>query len=215
VNDRGPYIGNRVLDLSYAAAQQIGLIEPGTGEVNIAVVKLGNGEREAPAPFEATIAEAPKVTPAPPPVSTAPNVEIPIPHEPVVVDRVEVEGVRKQVAADGKTIETHIERADPEQAPAPDTSAPATTGSEKPTPEKPAPRVVPRVHGFIVQVGAFSIEANANALLERLTSIGQKAWIARDDLYRVRLGPFATREQAVSARASLEAQGISAIIVSE
>ena len=29
VNDRGPYIGNRVIDLSYAAAQKIGLIEPG------------------------------------------------------------------------------------------------------------------------------------------------------------------------------------------
>ena len=29
VNDRGPYIANRVIDLSYAAAQKIGLIEPG------------------------------------------------------------------------------------------------------------------------------------------------------------------------------------------
>ena len=35
INDRGPFIGGRVIDLSYAAAQQIGLIEPGIGEVDM------------------------------------------------------------------------------------------------------------------------------------------------------------------------------------
>lgn len=33
VNDRGPYHGNRVLDLSKAAAQRIGLIGPGVATV--------------------------------------------------------------------------------------------------------------------------------------------------------------------------------------
>src|SRR5437763_17174899 len=33
INDRGPYIGSRMIDLSYAAAQQIGLVEPGSGDV--------------------------------------------------------------------------------------------------------------------------------------------------------------------------------------
>jgi len=46
INDRGPYIGQRLIDLSYAAAQQIGLIEPGSGDVDIKLVKLGRGERE-------------------------------------------------------------------------------------------------------------------------------------------------------------------------
>jgi rare lipoprotein A len=35
VNDRGPFIAGRDLDLSYAAANEIGLIGPGTGEVRI------------------------------------------------------------------------------------------------------------------------------------------------------------------------------------
>ena len=35
VNDRGPFHGNRVLDLSYAAAKQIGLANAGTANVNI------------------------------------------------------------------------------------------------------------------------------------------------------------------------------------
>ncbi|AWT48806.1 septal ring lytic transglycosylase RlpA family lipoprotein [Psychrobacter sp. YP14] len=35
VNDRGPYHGNRVLDLSYAAAKQIGLVSRGIANVTI------------------------------------------------------------------------------------------------------------------------------------------------------------------------------------
>jgi len=57
VNDRGPYINDRVIDLSYAAALQIGLIEPGSGPVELAVVKLGRGDREPPAPYVVTVPE--------------------------------------------------------------------------------------------------------------------------------------------------------------
>ena len=35
INDRGPYIGARELDLSYGAARAIGLIEPGVATVSI------------------------------------------------------------------------------------------------------------------------------------------------------------------------------------
>ena len=35
INDRGPFIGARELDLSYGAASAIGLIEPGVAKVNI------------------------------------------------------------------------------------------------------------------------------------------------------------------------------------
>jgi rare lipoprotein A len=35
VNDRGPFHGNRVLDLSYGAAKRIGLTDAGTTNVNI------------------------------------------------------------------------------------------------------------------------------------------------------------------------------------
>jgi rare lipoprotein A len=38
INDRGPYKIGRVLDLSYAAAQQIGMVGPGTAEVEIRLV---------------------------------------------------------------------------------------------------------------------------------------------------------------------------------
>ena len=38
INDRGPFHGNRVIDLSTAAARSIGLIRSGTGRVNLALL---------------------------------------------------------------------------------------------------------------------------------------------------------------------------------
>ena len=35
INDRGPYIGSRELDLSYGAAKAIGLIDPGVASVSV------------------------------------------------------------------------------------------------------------------------------------------------------------------------------------
>ncbi len=35
VNDRGPYSGNRILDLSYGAAQKLGIVNQGMGNVTI------------------------------------------------------------------------------------------------------------------------------------------------------------------------------------
>ncbi len=42
VNDRGPFVKNRILDLSYAAARKIGLTGTGVGKVKIRIIRLGN-----------------------------------------------------------------------------------------------------------------------------------------------------------------------------
>ena len=41
VNDRGPFIPGRDLDLSYGAAKKIGLVNDGVGEVKISVIQWG------------------------------------------------------------------------------------------------------------------------------------------------------------------------------
>jgi rare lipoprotein A len=41
INDRGPFVFGRVIDLSHAAAAKIGLIGPGTGPVRVTVVTAG------------------------------------------------------------------------------------------------------------------------------------------------------------------------------
>jgi rare lipoprotein A len=38
INDRGPYVGNRVLDLSYSAAKKLGIHKAGTGVVEIKAI---------------------------------------------------------------------------------------------------------------------------------------------------------------------------------
>lgn len=38
INDRGPFVANRVIDLSYSAAEAIGMVGPGTAEVRLDVV---------------------------------------------------------------------------------------------------------------------------------------------------------------------------------
>ena len=190
INDRGPYVGNRLIDLSYAAAQQIGLVEPGSGEVDLSVVTIGKGEREPPAPYSVVVADI-ATTPAPLPA--------PAPA-PAIVDQIQVieehRGVetRKQVAADGKTIEA------------------VPVGTPKPMPVLHSP---PAAKGrFVVQVGAFGDEKNAIALQEKLRSEGFESFIDRGPvLHKVQIGPFETRELAVKTRARLEAAGVSAIII--
>jgi rare lipoprotein A len=216
VNDRGPYVGDRLIDLSYAAAQQIGIAESGGGEVDMTVVKMGRGEREPPAAFNVTVpdtsavaatpAQAPAPVPAPQPSAATP---------PATVDRIEVTeqhastGVetRRQVSASGTTIE------DVPVTTSPLPASPAPTPRVTPQPQ-PQPRPA-RTGRYVVQVGAFAQEANAKALQKKLASIGQEANIEHTSLYLVRIGPFETRDQAASVRSKLEAAGISAIITTQ
>jgi len=44
INDRGPFVKNRIIDLSYAAARMLGLVGPGTARVRLEVVGFENRE---------------------------------------------------------------------------------------------------------------------------------------------------------------------------
>jgi rare lipoprotein A len=50
VNDRGPFIDNRVIDLSFSAATKLGIVGVGTGMVEIAAVGTATTESPDPAP---------------------------------------------------------------------------------------------------------------------------------------------------------------------
>ncbi|HEX3584083.1 MAG TPA: septal ring lytic transglycosylase RlpA family protein [Thermoanaerobaculia bacterium] len=215
INDRGPFVGNRMIDLSFAAAQQIGLIDPGSGVVDVTVVAMGRGEREPPAPYTVTVnqpKEQVKIS-----SEEAPKVEFPLPTTTSVTPATpeadfdvqvveEHHGVetRKQVSPDGKKVETVVVSGAP--------AAPPAQADENPPARPPAPhRVTP---GFLVQVGAFGIEANAKALQSKLAQLGQQSHVDHvETLYRVRMGPYATREEAIRARGALETNGISAIVI--
>ena len=44
INDRGPYVKGRIIDLSYKAARKIGFVNQGTTKVRIDVIRLGDNK---------------------------------------------------------------------------------------------------------------------------------------------------------------------------
>lgn len=74
VNDRGPFVDDRIIDLSYTAAWKLDMLRAGTAKVEIRVLEPG---RRAPPPPVVAAAATPQPAPAPPPpvapVVAAPN----------------------------------------------------------------------------------------------------------------------------------------------
>ena len=67
VNDRGPFLHGRIIDLSYAAAHRIGIAQNGSGEVDVQAILPG------------TFAQAPAASQPPlPPVAAAPAATTPL-----------------------------------------------------------------------------------------------------------------------------------------
>jgi DedD protein len=94
-------------------------------------------------------------------------------------------------------------------ATAPAASAPAGSPAEART---------ARVGGWFVQAAALSNETAASQLSERLSKAGLTPFVERTEaagtvLYRVRLGPFGTRDAAVKARGKLHAMGVDSNVV--
>ena len=74
VNDRGPFLHSRVIDLSYAAAHRIGVAQRGSGEVEVVAVLPGEPTLVAAAPAAGVVT---RPLDAPPPVAAAPVATMP------------------------------------------------------------------------------------------------------------------------------------------
>ncbi len=154
INDRGPFVKDRVIDLSYAAAKVVGMIDTGTAPVRVEV--LGGGEMIAP---EAAPAPVDEVTPI--------QTEV-IAPAPVVTDMA--------------------------------SPAPETTGIF-----------------YTIQVGSFSSKANAETLLDALSTTHKDAYVEEfsttgSTYWRVRVGKFASKHDAEPTAADLTAAGYSVFI---
>ena len=64
VNDRGPFVGDRIIDLSYTAAHKLGMIRSGTAPVEIRVIEPG--EETPPRVLTASSTPPPAAIAAPP-----------------------------------------------------------------------------------------------------------------------------------------------------
>jgi DedD protein len=104
---------------------------------------------------------------------------------------------------------------------APETSAAKSEAKSQPTvPPDTAPASTQAVReGFAVQLAAYSDDKGANALASRLKRSGYPAYTeplktSRGTLWRVRVGPYPSRDAATGVRDKLKAEGQSGIVAS-
>jgi DedD protein len=114
----------------------------------------------------------------------------------------------------------------PASAPAEKTTPPATPAPSAEAKAAPpsanvaasAPKAAPAAHeGFAVQLAAFADDKGANALAGRLKRAGYTAYTeplktSKGTLWRVRVGPYGSREAAIAARDKLKSEGQSGIV---
>lgn len=151
INDRGPFHGNRLIDLSYTAAHKLGVLKGVT-----------------PVTVEAVFPESEEASQL---VQSDPEVQ----------------------SGPGDVAQT---AAGPMQVVAVETS-----------PSSPLETANSGV-AYYLQLGAFSSQERANAILERATVRLSRSFpavlrIAMDGLYKVQAGPFASHEEADLAAAQL------------
>jgi rare lipoprotein A len=185
VNDRGPFVGNRIIDLSYTAAAKLDMLRNGTALVEVRAI-----DPSTPLPVITASTAAPAPV-ARPPATTA-------------VTSVPPATTAVTAAAPGTS-------AAPNTAPAavalaavaPTTTAPTTT-----------PAAAGGSPTLFVQAGAFSDPANAERLAEKLRGGSYGKVFVRDDqiagrrMYRVRIGPVPDVAEFDRVVAALERAGI-------
>lgn len=198
VNDRGPMAGDRLIDLSRGAAEQLGL----TDGVSAVRVRRTN-------PIAAERAQLRAGKPVPERIATPDSLLA------ILRNKAKSLPIPKGVAASAVA------------------TAPIASGAAKPgddrfivegpgtvmPPPKPAPAVKPApvtkpaatapAGKYVVQVGAFSSEARADAAAKSVGGHVAKA----GKLWRVRVGPFASDADARGALGKVKAKGFRDAVV--
>ena len=91
INDRGPFLGERLIDLSYVAAHRLDLVRSGSGPVEVEAILPGS---EPPSPAPLTVQAA-----SPPPAAAFEAAYAPPPPEPAVSVAAQAAGFYLQLGA--------------------------------------------------------------------------------------------------------------------
>jgi rare lipoprotein A len=183
VNDRGPFLAGRIIDLSYAAAHRLGYATKGSGAVEVQLITPDDIQLAAKAGRSAKPVQG--ATPA----TVVATTSAPAPPEakPVTV-------AAAAAPINGAAVRGPMSLAES------DPLAELIAAAE----EQSRPAVLPTVSeagGTYLQLGAFSARDNAESFLAHVTR--ELAWAAdklsvvlRDGRYRVVLGPYAGAPEA-------------------
>jgi rare lipoprotein A len=203
VNDRGPFIDSRLIDLSYTAAHRIGVLGGGSGIVDVESVIP---DASSPNIQYAGAARRPPVAPRPAP-APAPAVMSTEPAPSAQADPI------LAIAAAARDINV-VATAAPELQPA---SPPPPPGPSAAVLARPAP---PDAPGIYLQLGAFGSRENAESYLARAKT--QIEWVSQllhlfpgNGMYRVHAGPYSSSSEArLAAERIASALGTRPVVVS-
>jgi len=186
VNDRGPYVKGRIIDLSEHAADLLGFRLNGLARVRVTF--LGRAEVNGPAIASAAEQTPPEIATA---VRAAPVMQVETSDLPAVTGAV--------VAS--PTVMASL-------------PAPVAQAVLPPIDQVPDGQVVempvPSATALYVQAGSFTSPYNAQTMAAKLQSAGARISPAMKDgrpVYRVRIGPFQSVEDADEALLEVQALG--------
>jgi rare lipoprotein A len=196
VNDRGPFHGGRVIDLSYTAALKLGVLNAvapvEVERITQDAIRSGAWKAGPERAVAAAPAAAPAATAAPPPlvVSPAPSVSAPVVSAPEVPS-----GAITSVAI----------------TPPANAAGDAAAAGDDEVPRAPPRPIALAAPGFWLQLGAFRERDGALDFQRKVER--ELDWLAPSlavftdrDLHRLQAGPYRTRSDAGSAADRLRAE---------
>jgi rare lipoprotein A len=176
INDRGPFVNNRIIDLSRRAAQLLAIDGPGTAPVRVQILADESRALAAAASGGNTKVAQTKPTPArqpaPPPAAQPPAI---------------TDGAGIYSGSDDGTIQQ---------------AALDPIITTQPVPQPSGHVSVQPVHptNLYIQAGAFTQIGNAQNLTSKLSRWGKasikEAWVGQQHFYRVRVGPLPSVDDA-------------------
>jgi rare lipoprotein A len=188
VNDRGPFVGNRIIDLSYTAAYKLDMLRNGTAMVEVRSLEPVSSNTPL-------VAQARPSAPAPAAAPGAAPIAAPLTATPLTADEGPSPAAPATSAAATSPADSQL------RAAALDASGGAVS-------------TVPVPRALFIQAGAFSDPRNAERLLEKLSGGSYGKVFVRDNeiagrrMYRVRIGPVPDVAEFDRIVAALERVGI-------
>ena len=230
VNDRGPYASERIIDMSHAAAEELGFVRQGTVRVKVKYIgdaplegdipdmqyadRGNNGRRPLITASTTNGSKSIATPPKPKPGSAGSDVSVAKggPKSSPLADELLANGplgYRRPVSTASVPGKTTLGEK-------PRLGRPDTTLSTKPlklkTKKSKTLKTSDNRHGFYIQAASFRQLDHAQSLKDELAHLGifdiLPVEIGSDTFYRVRVGPFPEEGEAVRFRKKIAETGL-------
>ena len=211
VNDRGPFLHDRVIDLSYTAAAKLGYAQAGSGEVEVELITRFDGADDAPV----QMAQAGGAVAGAATGGAAGGVGAGAPVAPGTGGAASARAASAPPVAQADieprlTIETTVNVPPPSGGGAGGLAPATSAASPSAAPPAAGAAAAPARGSVWLQLGAFSTRDNAEAARARLSRqldwlSGQLAIVPDGAMFKVQAGPFAQRDDALTAAERIRA----------